>query len=586
MDAHVLDVVWPDGTHPLALPNFETRARRRRYQVLGTACRSFGIRSLLLAHHEDDQAETVFMRLSQGHRGPGLQAINTSGGIPECNGMYGVHQSGELELMHRRLGAKRVRKALPDHEKEDGGVTIHRPILGFDKSILEATCQHYGTEWTEDLTNRIPTMTSRNTIRYLLEGDKVPLGLRKPRLLALAENMRRKESVWEQYVSNILMTCLNVSNLHRSFDPRSGRLIVRLPNNLIESYESWAGKKDSDPDVAISNARHAASKLIQRLILAVSPIEKVPESTLQSSIESIFPELMDLASIPRCLDKFTVGGVQFTRTNPSETQRYRDLTRGTPLPQTRAPKAVAYSHRGTVDPNAVIPTTSKSSDISYANEWELVRQPYSKATDPAPSFTISPQDIDPDAIPFPTSPFAKPSTDQQGHGTWSKFHLWDNRFWIRIRLDYPISRHSHDHTNSSHTPAPITSAPPPKLSTFTIRAFHPSDLKPFLASLNAPPTIFSRPRKEAAPGKIMETLPVIVHGANHEEHGNGDEDQEGQVLAVPTLGVMASAARREGLTWEVRYRRVDLGIGGMARERDRGSGKARGSVDYIRRLLV
>lgn len=78
------------------------QARDARYALLIEACKRHGIRKLFLAHHADDQAETVLLRFAKGS------------GI---DGLAGMHEVSELE-----------------------GIQLLRPFLGVRKARLIATC--------------------------------------------------------------------------------------------------------------------------------------------------------------------------------------------------------------------------------------------------------------------------------------------------------------------------------------------------------------------------------------------------------------------------------------------------------------
>lgn len=166
----VLGIAWPEGLNAKEASNFESLARKYRFQALGRACRDHDIQSLFLAHHCDDQAETVLMRMMNGHRQDGLCGMRLSGNIPECRGVYGVHQSGVLDHrmapaskteVDRGIGLNKSRsldsstgamlstKSSIRMPIESGGVKIYRPLLGFSKQELRSTCEANGMSWFE-----------------------------------------------------------------------------------------------------------------------------------------------------------------------------------------------------------------------------------------------------------------------------------------------------------------------------------------------------------------------------------------------------------------------------------------------------
>lgn len=100
----------------------ETLARARRYEFLRAQKRETGADFIALAHHMDDQAETVLMHLGRG-AGPG--------------GVCGMREvAGDL----------------------------YRPLLGFRKAALTAWLQARGLSWREDATNAVDD-TPRNALR-------------------------------------------------------------------------------------------------------------------------------------------------------------------------------------------------------------------------------------------------------------------------------------------------------------------------------------------------------------------------------------------------------------------------------------
>ncbi|KAL2880159.1 hypothetical protein SGCOL_004544 [Colletotrichum sp. CLE4] len=88
---------------PNLLPNVESLARRVRYRRLGTLCLAMHVESIFLAHHQDDQYETVLMRLLAGHGSRGLRGMLKAGNIPECYDMHGVYESGHVDDQMMRI---------------------------------------------------------------------------------------------------------------------------------------------------------------------------------------------------------------------------------------------------------------------------------------------------------------------------------------------------------------------------------------------------------------------------------------------------------------------------------------------------
>jgi len=109
--------------------NREATARKARHVQFALWAKAQGIKTLCLAHHRDDQAETVCMRMLQG------------AGVTGCAGMRPV-----WELDH---------------------LSIVRPLLRVPKAALKAALRQAGVQWLEDASNRDTTLM-RNHIRHHL----------------------------------------------------------------------------------------------------------------------------------------------------------------------------------------------------------------------------------------------------------------------------------------------------------------------------------------------------------------------------------------------------------------------------------
>jgi len=243
----------------------ESIARRLRYRAMGQACRAQGITELLFAHHADDQAETTLMRLANNYLGKGLAGMQAEARIPECEDMYGVHESGSPRVLRREnlAIADGVRGA--GMVVESGGITILRPLLSYTKDRLVATCKQAGTMWVEDETNADPSLTLRNTVRQLHERNLLPKALQRPNLCAIAARTSERAAQQEERAHEIFR------NLDIIIDPSSGHAICKISHRTArEIHEA--------PDV-----NHMKAIILRKLLLLVVPTSNVDLSTLEAA---------------------------------------------------------------------------------------------------------------------------------------------------------------------------------------------------------------------------------------------------------------------------------------------------------------
>src|SRR5712691_3859412 len=136
---------------PARLRNMQAAARAARYALLTEWCRAAGCLHLLTAHHREDQAETLLLRLARGSGLDGLAGMAASREATSCR--------------------------------------LLRPLLSVPRDRLAATLRAAGQSWIEDPTNRDATY-ARARLRHsadLLASE----GLSAARLAATARHLGR-----------------------------------------------------------------------------------------------------------------------------------------------------------------------------------------------------------------------------------------------------------------------------------------------------------------------------------------------------------------------------------------------------------
>lgn len=146
LDAHLLRLDLD------ATGNVQARARAARYAALAARCRALGIGLLLTAHHLDDQAETLLLRLA---RGSGVR------------GLCGIRPRSEI-----------------------AGLRVLRPLLDCRRAELAAVVAAAGWTPAVDPSNDSPHY-DRTAARRLLRDAE---WLRPERLAAAAAHLQQAEA--------------------------------------------------------------------------------------------------------------------------------------------------------------------------------------------------------------------------------------------------------------------------------------------------------------------------------------------------------------------------------------------------------
>lgn len=145
----VLPAEWPNSNPVGNGQPIEEAARKARYQALWRGLwdddqeHDTESRTLMFAHHADDQLETVLMRLMRNTNAYGL------GGMRALR-RWGMSTEGE-----QLRGMK---------------TWLSRPLLSIPKDRILATCKAHNLTFEQDITNFMPDLTIRNAIRHALSN--------------------------------------------------------------------------------------------------------------------------------------------------------------------------------------------------------------------------------------------------------------------------------------------------------------------------------------------------------------------------------------------------------------------------------
>ncbi|KAI5295874.1 hypothetical protein KEM55_006013 [Ascosphaera atra] len=328
---------------------------------------------MFLGHHEDDNIETALLRVSQGHRGLGLRGMPDVAHIPECEGIYGVSESGTLSLeafeaskhyvQHRRHFNKRMGVSHFFLPVADGGVYLFRPFLEYPKARLLKTCEENNVPYVNDQTNFDFTLTPRNAVRHLLSTDQLPQALRGPSILNLVKKSRQKGDRIEE----LSRKCLSTFHILQH-DACAGTMTVEFPDL------SYPGATPADLQTHLYENEYAQALGLRNLIDVLAPTPRCAASLdkLAQATKATLRPLRDEDSgyfLPH--SPFTVGGIMFQTAHPNKSAR---------------------------------------------NTWFLMRQPFKHPEKYINSFAV---DIPADTRNSPT---------QCTH-----WQLWDSRYWVRVR---------------------------------------------------------------------------------------------------------------------------------------------------------
>ncbi len=153
----------------------QEEARKARYDLMIAHCNALGIEQLFIAHHEDDQAETILFRFAKGS---GL------------DGLAGMRERQEMD-----------------------GVALCRPFLNISKARLIATCEAAEVSYLSD-----PSNGNEDYARVRLRRSREVLeeeGLSNKRLALTAKRIGRARTALERIADSVYSNAVLEINSNR-----------------------------------------------------------------------------------------------------------------------------------------------------------------------------------------------------------------------------------------------------------------------------------------------------------------------------------------------------------------------------------
>jgi tRNA(Ile)-lysidine synthase len=246
----------------------QAAARTARYRLLFEACRRHAVLHLLVAHHADDQAETVTMRASRASGSDGL--------------------AGMAGLIERREGR------------------LLRPLLSIPRARLTATLLERAISWIDDPSNADPRFERARLRRAMaLSPVEISTGIaravREERLAELAVRALDLDMADCVAVDHASFRALDVEARvrllarvvqavgQRDYPPRRERLVRAAARLSQERYRSKSGKGQ---DFTLSECRLMLRRLPEegrlRWIVAPENGRKDTRNSGQPLIPAVF----------------------------------------------------------------------------------------------------------------------------------------------------------------------------------------------------------------------------------------------------------------------------------------------------------
>ncbi|KAJ5177884.1 uncharacterized protein N7500_000583 [Penicillium coprophilum] len=476
---------------------FETHARRLRFQALGIACHEFKLETLLLGHHQDDNVETTIWRLSAGATGLGLGGIPEVARIPECHGLFGASESWSTTSIPTKSPAKPQPRVRFDNQK-NGLITFPDPSTRTDKIY-------------SSLTSNVKMASPGIFIcRPLLSFTKASLleTCHKNQIPYVSDPTNFDPTLTPR---NAIRSLRTSNSLPRALESQSILSLIRSSQELLQRSNELSNCLLSSQCRILDFNPKAGSAVIQ--FLETSPASMDPQLATLSASRTRQIQTIALRRITELLSPFPDNHFSLRSYEPLVSNVFTDLdgSHGTDDQKRRKAFTVAGVLFQRLANEA--PTPDKSQDTHPSdNIWLLSRQPFMRNRDPVMQINVSPS------------------------GSFTPWVLWDNRYWMRLRL-VPVDRDPNQ-LKDGLISLPLTIRPFHKFDMERIRKDAVSSRPQDAAAKQKMPGTFEHVKallSAEAPAQLRFTLPVISREGILSKPGKPLGQKVWQQLALPTL---------------------------------------------------
>ena len=145
--------------------SIEMAARELRYRWFGELCQEHGYEAVVVAHHADDNAETLVLNMVRGAGLKGLTGMKPISPLPYCEERSPRHCEEHSPCHCEEHSPRHCEEHSPCHCEERSDVAILRPLLTFTRKQIEGHVFAWKVPYREDSTNS-SVEYRRNSIRH------------------------------------------------------------------------------------------------------------------------------------------------------------------------------------------------------------------------------------------------------------------------------------------------------------------------------------------------------------------------------------------------------------------------------------